>query len=154
MLMGIFDGELGGWPFGELPNARMINITDFGTGPFIPIVPLRWDSLGNGSTIVTVYAITDQKGNTEIAIGDPGADGMERPNTNRMAVNYLDRIFLEVYTGRNPQTGKEIKVLAFKLLNVNGYLDVRHTAIMENPNLDFSIFAAPSESDVEKIYGP
>ncbi len=89
-----------------------------------------------------------------IALDDPGIGG-EKPNTNRIAVNYLDRTFVEVYTGRNPQNGEKVRVIAFKLLGADGIIDVRATVILTSQaEIDFSTFAAPDVEEVEKIFGP
>ncbi|MCO6040703.1 hypothetical protein [Thermococcus alcaliphilus] len=141
LLDGIFMDKFGEKSFGELPNARVVNIT-FGNGPFIPI---QLEKAKNVSSEVMVYAITDAKDRTTVIIGDPGtrADGAElgeveprfasiAPSMTRLAADYLDRVFLEVYTGRNPQTGKEIKVIAFKVLNTDGTVGIRTTAFIED----------------------
>ncbi|WP_052696146.1 hypothetical protein [Palaeococcus ferrophilus] len=154
-LRAIFDDKFGEWPFDEIPEARMINIT-FGNGPFIPVVPVQWDKLGDKDTVITVYAVTDSKGNTMIALDDPGIGGEKgKLNTNRIAVNYLDRTFVEVYTGRNPQNGERVRVIAFKLLGADGIIDIRSTTIITSQaEIDFSTFAAPDAEEVEKIFGP
>lgn len=142
LLDGIFMDKFGEKPFGELPDARIINIT-FGNGPFIPLPVEKAKEAGSE---VIVYAITDAKGRTTVIIGDPGVNDAElgeveprfasiAPSTRRLAPDYLDRVFLEVYTGRNPQTGKEIKVIAFKVLNTDGTVGLRATAFIEDGQL-------------------
>ncbi|KUH34527.1 hypothetical protein APY94_01530 [Thermococcus celericrescens] len=139
LLDGIFMDKFGEKPFGELPDARVVNIT-FGNGPFIP---LPVEKAKNVSPDVMIYAITDAKGRTTVIIGDPGVKEAElgeveprfasmAPSTGRLAADYLDRVFLEVYAGRNPQTGKEIKVIAFKVLNTDGTVGIRATAFIED----------------------
>jgi len=141
LLDEIFMDKFGEKPFGEIPNARVVNVT-FGNGPFIP---LQLEKAKNVSPEVMVYAITDAKGRTTVIIGDPGAKANDAelgeveprfasiaPSTTRLAPDYLDRVFLEVYTGRNPQTGKEIKVIAFKVLNTDGTVGIRTTAFIED----------------------
>ncbi|WP_367883346.1 hypothetical protein [Thermococcus peptonophilus] len=143
LLDGIFMDKFGEKPFDELPDTRVVNIT-FGNGPFIPI---QVESAKNVSTEIMIYAITDAKGRTTVIIGDPGLNNAElgeveprfasiAPSMTRLAPDYLDRVFLEVYTGRDPQTGKELKVIAFKVLNTDGTIGIRTTAFIEDGQVD------------------
>ena len=138
LLRTVFGKAFGGEPFGEVPEPEVINVTDFGNGPYIPIA---WEGLENYSSVVKVYVITNSNGETLVAVSDPGltADGGEL-NGKRLAPSYLDRVFLEVLTGRNPQTGKEIKVIAFKVLNTDGTVGIRATGILESSKVDVVVF--------------
>lgn len=143
LLKDVFDKAFGE-PFGEVPEPKALNIT-FGNGPYIPIA---WDKLKNQSSIVVVYAITDSSGNTLIAIGDPGVkQGTKKPSTNRLASNYLDRAYIEVFTGRNA-VGEEINVVAFKILNPDGTVGLRTTALLRHGRVVMA--AVPMSTDTKK----
>lgn len=71
LLRSVFGRAFGGEPFGEVPEPGVINITDYGNGPYIPV---EWEMLENYSSVVTVYVITNSNGETLIAIGDPGVN--------------------------------------------------------------------------------
>ena len=120
LLKGIFKETFGEDPFEDVPSPeRAINITDFGTGPFIPIPA---EGLKDHSAEVRVFVISDSKGNVNILINESGISGGER-----LDPSYLNRAFIEVVTARNPQTGKEVKIVAFKILNTDGTIAIRGT---------------------------
>ncbi|WP_456369946.1 hypothetical protein [Geoglobus sp.] len=82
----------------------------------------------DSSLSVKVYVISDTHGNVLIAIGDPGVkQGTKKPSSSRVASDYLDRVFLEVFTARNSTTGEEVKVVSFKILGIDGKFDYRTT---------------------------
>ncbi len=128
LLNGIFRETFGGDPFGDVPSPEnTINITDFGTGPFIPIPA---EGVKDHSAEVKVFVVSDGKGNVNIIVDESGISEGER-----LDPSYLNRVFVEVVTGRNPQTGKEIKVPAIKILNTDGTIAVRETAAIVDANL-------------------
>ncbi len=119
LLNEVFKETFGGEPFDEVPVPESINITDFGAGPFIPIPA---EGLKDYSAKVRVFVISDSKGNANILIDESGISEGER-----LAPSYLNRVFIEVITGRNPQTGKEARIAAAKVLNTDGTIAVRDT---------------------------
>lgn len=140
LLNGIFRETFGSEPFDEVPAPESINITDFGTGPFIPIPA---EGLTDYSAEVRVFVVSDSKGNVNIIIDESGISEGER-----LAPSYLNRVFVEVITGRNPQTGKEARVVAFKVLNTDGTVAVRGTLPMKASSVRLVVL--PSEG-VEKL---
>lgn len=64
--------------------------------------------------------VSDGKGNVNIIIDESGISEGER-----LAPSYLNRVFVEVVTGRNPQTGKTGRITAVKVLNIDGTIAVR-----------------------------
>jgi len=52
---------------------------------------------------------------------------------------------VEVFTGRNPQTGKEIKVAAFKVLNTDGTIAVRETLPIKASSVRLVVLPSKSE---------
>lgn len=133
LLNGIFRETFGG-PFEEVPAMKDINITDFGNGPFIPEV---WKGMEESSAEIRLYVITSANGETLILLEDSG------PTTLR--ADYLDRVYVEVFTGRNPQTGKEIKVAAFKVLNTDGTIAVRETLPIKASSVRLVVLPSKSE---------
>ncbi|ASJ11139.1 hypothetical protein A3L12_07420 [Thermococcus sp. P6] len=137
LLKDVFGRTFGG-PFDEVPKPKVLNIT-LGNGPYIPV---NWEKLENQSSTIVVYTITDSSGDTLIAIGDEGVkQGTKKPTPNRLAANYLDRVYLEVFTGRNA-AGEEIRVIAFKVLNPDGTVGFRTTTITKN-DVRVSIMESP-----------
>ncbi|ASJ12678.1 hypothetical protein [Thermococcus thioreducens] len=119
-LKGIL-GDFGTGPFNPapLPEFRYINVTDFGTGPFIPPVEL---------------AVMDSGGEVFVAVAGPAM-------TSKMPPEYLGGTFLEVWTGRNPQTGKEISVIALKVLDENGKVSIRAMTVVRDKPVRIGVFA-------------
>lgn len=133
LLNGIFRETFGGEPFAEVPAPESINVTDFGTGPFIPIPA---EGLKDYSAEVRVFVVSDSKGNVNVLINESGISEGER-----LAPSYLNRAFIEVVTGRNPQTGKEVKIVAFKILNTDGTVALRQTAFMADRTVRVWVFS-------------
>ncbi|USH00163.1 hypothetical protein K1720_01410 [Thermococcus argininiproducens] len=140
LLRSIFGKTFGGEAFGEVSEPEVINVTDFGNGPYIPVA---WAGLENYSSVVKVYVMRNSNGETLVAVSDPSLKTKDGElNGKRLAPSYLDRVFLEVITGRNPQTGKEIKVIAFKILNTDGTVGIRATGIVNRGNVRVLVFPA------------
>ena len=133
LLNGIFRETFGGEPFDEVPAPESINVTDFGTGPFIPVPA---EGVKDYSAEVRVFVVSDSKGNVNILINESGISEGER-----LAPSYLNRAFIEVVTGRNPQTGKEVKIVAFKILNTDGTVALRQTAVMADRTVRVWVFS-------------
>jgi len=65
-------------------------------------VPPGQDGTGKAGLTVRVYVISDTQGNILIATGAPGVkQGTKKPSSNRIASDYLDRVFMEVFAGRD-----------------------------------------------------
>ena len=146
LLNGIFRETFGGDPFEDVPSPeKAINITDFGTGPFIPIPA---GGLKDHSAEVKVFVVSDGKGNVNIIIDESGISEGER-----LAPSYLNRIFIEVVTGRNPQTGKEARIAAVKVLNTDGTIAVRGTIELPGKNLVVSVIREGGEGKLSNGEG-
>ncbi len=63
----------------------------------------------------------------------------------RLAPSYLNRAFIEVFTGRNPQTGKEVRIAAVKILNTDGTIAVRGTLPIKASSVRLVVL--PSEEE-------
>lgn len=108
----------------------------------------------NSSLSVNVYVISDTHGNVLIAIGDPGVkQGTKKPSSNRLASNYLDRVFLEIFTARNSTTGEEVKVVSFKVLGIDGKFDYRASEVTKAKNARIAVFPA-TDADVLGLKSP
>ncbi len=146
LLKGIFKETFGGDPFRDVPSPeRTINITDFGTGPFIPIPA---GGLKDHSAEVKVFVVSDGKGNVNIIVDESGISEGER-----LDPSYLNRIFVEVVTGRNPQTGKEARIAAVKVLNTDGTIAVRGTIELPEKNLVVSVVREGREGKLSNEEG-
>ncbi|WP_297092367.1 hypothetical protein, partial [Thermococcus sp.] len=133
LLNGIFRETFGSEPFDEVPAPKSINVTDFGTGPFIPIPA---EGVKDYSAEVMVFVVSDSKGNVNILINESGISEGER-----LAPSYLNRAFIEVITGRNPQTGKEARIVAFKIFNTDGTVALRQTAVLADRTVRVWVFS-------------
>ncbi|NJE76161.1 hypothetical protein [Thermococcus sp. ES12] len=122
-LSGVLEG-FGTGPFDPtpLPEFRYINVTDFGTGPFIPPVELT---------------VVDSGGEVLVAVTGPAVNSKTPPA-------YMGSTFLEVWTGRNPQTGREISVIALKVLDEDGKVSIRTMAVVKDKPVRIGVFAPES----------
>ncbi len=86
-----------------------------------------------------LYVISNTNGDVLIV---PQIQGV-----SKIALDFADRMFVEVVNFKNPSTGEELKVISFKILDVDGKVDVRASQIAKVNNV---IIAVHSDENLDK----
>ncbi|NJE04713.1 hypothetical protein E3E36_00810 [Thermococcus sp. M36] len=62
-------------------------------------------------------------------------------SADRLAPDYLDRVYLEVMALREPKTGEKVKVVAFKVLNTDGTIALRQMALIKKGKVQVRVLS-------------
>ncbi len=98
--------------------------------------PAGAQSITTNNFSIKLYVISNSHGDVLIV---PQIQGILKESSD-----YTDRMFLEVFSGRSAKIGDEVRVISFKILDLDGTVDYRASVVSKAQNIRIAMFLSDS----------